>query len=304
MKKIPDGFFLCPICENPFAGDLWKIVNIHNRNALIVVEGPPGTGKSYWCLKIAQYLDPTLFENPKITAELLETRILFRPSMFAKVLNEQNLYKGAVIIIEEGGVQADHRKWYSFNNMVFNYIFQTFRFMNLIVIVNVPVIHYIDSDAQKLFQFHVQTLEVTNKMNRVKIMRQQYSSTRKKIYRHHLRYKINDQWIKFHKWKFPKASARLCHEYEKMHKSFKSGLIEELAKEMALLDKAESIKRHRVLVNEDEAVEKIIQNPDQYTSMRSGKIIVDKAMVEIEFGIGRSISERIKKRAEMRLNEN
>lgn len=295
---------LCPVCEDPFNAEIWRVVNVHNRNALIIVEGPPGTGKSYWCLKKAQDLDPNFFHMPKLKAEDLAHRILFKPSMFAKVLNEETLYKGAVIIIEEGGVQADHRKWFTFNNMVFNYIFQTFRYMNLIVFVNVPVIQYVDSDVQKMFQYYVQTLNVTTQnKNRVKIMKQQYSSIMKKIYRSHLRYKVNNQWIKFNEWHSPKPAPRLCNEYEKLHKQFKSGLIEDLAKEMAMLDKQEAIKKHRVLINEDEAVEKILKDPTNYISKRAGRIIVDKAMVEIEFGIGRSISERIKKRAEMRLNE-
>lgn len=303
QAKIYEYKDLCALCENPFAGEIWDIVHKKNRNAIIIVEGPPGTGKSYWCLKMAQYLDPGFFDRPNLKAEDLEARILFRPADFPKVLSTKKLYKGAVIIIEEGGVQADHRKWFTFNNMVFNYIFQIFRYMNLIVIMNVPVIHYVDSDVQKLFQFHVQTIGVAGGMNRVKIMRQQYSSTMKKIYRHHLRYKINGQWIKFYLWDFPRATARLCHEYEKMHRKFKAGLIEQMSQEMTLLDKKEAIQRNRVLINEDEAVEKILKDPSGYINVRAGRQIVNKAKIEIEFGVGRSISERIKQRVEMRLND-
>ena len=115
-----DGSVRCPICENPWLNEIWKTVHKDNRNELIIVEGPPGTGKSYFCNKLGEYLDYRFYENPNLTTELLGTRILFKPSYFTQVLNEQNLYKGAVVIIEEGGVQADHRKWFSFNNMVFN----------------------------------------------------------------------------------------------------------------------------------------------------------------------------------------
>lgn len=298
----------CPLCENPFTHDLWSLVHKDNRNALIVVEGPPGTGKSYWCLKLAQYMDPGFFEKPGITAQELSTRIIFRPSDFVKVLRDHgennSLYKGAVLIVEEGGVQADHRKWYTFNNMVYNYIFQTFRFMNLIVILNVPVIDYVDSDAQKLFNYHVKTLRVTSEnMNKVEIFQPQYNSIMKRIYRKHLRYKINGQWIKFRTWSFPKASARLLHEYEKMHTKFKSGLIDELAEQMIMLDKQASAKKHQALVDEKQAALQIADNPEEWVSFRAGRLIVDKSRVERKYKIGRSIAERIKKHAEEILME-
>lgn len=307
-KRPLDKNGRCPICDNPFTHDLWSLVHKDNRNALIVVEGPPGTGKSYWCLKVAQYMDPGFFENPKITVQDLSTRIIFKPSDFVKVLSDHGerntLYKGAVLIVEEGGVQADHRKWYSFNNMVYNYIFQTFRFMNLIVILNVPVIDYVDSDAQKLFNYHVKTLRITSEnMNKVEIFQPQYNSIMKRIYRKHLRYKVNNQWIKFRTWSFPKASARLLHEYEKMHTSFKSGLIDELAEQMIMLDKQVAAKKNQALVDEKKAALAIADNPDGYVSFRAGRLIVDKARVEMDYKIGRSIAERIKKRAEMILEE-
>jgi len=308
LRVKRDGSVHCPICENPFEEDLWSLVHKDNRNALIVVEGPPGSGKSYWCLKAAQDIDPRFFENPNITHKDLATRIIFKPSDFVKVLRDhtQNdtLYKGAVLIVEEGGVQADHRKWYTFNNMVYNYIFQTFRFMNLVVILNVPVIDYVDSDVQKLFHFHVKTVKVTSEnMNQVEILKPQYNSIMKKIYRKHLRYKVNNQWIKFRTWAFPKASARLCHEYEKLHREFKSGLIDDLAEEMTALDKQAEAKRAQTMVDEKAAALEIADNPKKWISFRAGRLIVDKSRIERKYGIGRSIAERIKKHAEEILAE-
>lgn len=300
-----DGKKYCPICECPFEGEIHHVIHKENRNVLIIVEGPPGTGKSYFCLALAADLDPNFYERPGLTFELLGFRILFKPAMFTKVLRSKELYKGAVVIIEEGGVQADHRKWYSFNNMVFNYILQTFRFMNLIVIVNVPVIQFIDSDAQKLFMYHIETVKVdyTEKLNVVKIKRQTYNSTVKKTYQKFLRYKVNGRFIKFVTWKFPRADKKLCRLYERLHRTFKAGLIEELAREMKLLDKQEDIKKQRVLINEKDAVAQVIANPEIFTKELRGRTIVDGAMVETKFNVGRGIGERIKKAAEYELNK-
>lgn len=305
-RLYTDGKHYCPICENPWYQRLYDIIHKENRNALVVVEGSPGTGKSYFCLKVAEDLDPKFFENPGMTMELLGLRIIFKPTRFAQVLNEKKLYHGAVVIIEEGGVQADHRKWYSFNNMVFNYIFQTFRFMKLIVIVNIPVIKFLDSDAQKMFDYHVETINVNfrEKQNYVKIKEQTYNSTTGKIYRKFLRYKVNNRFIAFKRpWGFPKAQKDLCSIYEKLHKFFKRGLIDELAREMATIDKLESVKKRKLLVNEEEAVAKIVANQARYVKIIRDRPVVDKALVEFDFQVGRGIGDRIKKRAELAIIE-
>lgn len=304
MRKTKGGEMLCPLCENPFLDEVWRLPHKDNRNAIILVEGPTGTGKSYFCLKLAEDLDPKFFENPVLKVEMLGTRVLFKPSKFAAVLNKNILYQGAVVIIEEGGVQADHRKWYSFNNMVFNYILETFRFMKLIVIVNVPVSQFLDSDAQKMFHYHVETRKVDYKknLNIVKIKSQTYNSTTKKIYRKFLRYKINGRWIKFVMWRFPRAGKVLWKEYEKLHREFKRGLIDEMDKEMRLIEKQDTAKKQRIMINEDDAVAQIIANPPRYIKQIRGRQVVDKSMVEADFNVGRGIGERIKKRAEWELN--
>lgn len=306
LRETKDGKLLCPICENPWESRVWEMVHKDNRNALIVVEGPPGTGKSYFCLKVAQDLDHRFYENPAITIEMLGFRILFRPARFARILGESNLYTGAVIIIEEGGVQADHRKWFTFNNMVFNYILEVFRFMRLIVIVNVPVIQFMDSDAQKMFNYHVETVKVEykEKLNVVKIKEQSYNSTTKKIYRKFLRFKVNKRWIAFKlPWKFQGPSKTIVRVYEKLHREFKSGLIEDLAKEMQMIDKQESMKKKKILINEDDAVAQIIANPARYVKIVRNRKMVSAPLIESDFNVGRGISARIKSRAEMELNE-
>lgn len=300
-RKHKDGNHYCPICENPWYQEIYNIIHKENRNVLVVVEGSPGKGKSYFCLKVAEDLDPRFFENPGITMEILGMRILFKPAKFAQVLNEKKLYHGAVVIIEEGGVQADHRKWYSFNNRVFNYIFQTFRFMKLIVIVNIPVIQFLDSDAQKLFDYHVEAVNVNfrERLTRVKIKEQTFNSTTKKLYRKFLRYKVNNRWIAFkYPWGFLKANNTLCKEYEKLHKTFKRGLIDDLAREMAMIDKLDNIKKNKIMINETDAVKRILDNKDRYVKIIRGRHVVDKSLVEADFEVGRGIGERIKKRAE------
>lgn len=296
---LKNGREFCPICDNPWFTDVWNLVHKHNQNVLIITEGPPGTGKSWIDLHIAESLDYTFNVNT------IKERVMFHPKDFAKVVSDQKLKKGNAIMIEEGGIQADHRKWFSFNNMVINYILQTFRYQNLISIFNVPVIDYIDNDARKLFKYHLETVKIDsrNMQNIYKIKVQSYNSSTKKIYRKFLRYHVNGGWIKFIRWRTPRPSVKLCHAYEKMHKEFKHNLVQDLYRQMALIEKVEEGKKTRQLLDIDKAVEKVLANPDRYFNKYGTKWVCNMGLVEKDFNVGRAYGARIKNEAQIQYNE-
>jgi len=293
----------CPICANPFYSHVWDLVFKKNRNVLILVEGYPGTGKSWWGLRVGSELDPGF------NSDTLEDRVIFKVNKFLEVLKEADpeaiipkitLYKGAVLVLEEFGVMADHRKWFTVYNEIVNYVFQTFRYMNLIVIINVPIADYIDSDTRKLFKFHVETLSVDldKEMVVTKIKEQIYNTTTRKIYRKFLRYRIDGEWIKFRLWKFKKPPTKIWHKYEEMHKPFKRELRDKLAKKIALVERSSDSEEKRQLFNEEEAIQHVLKNQDYFFHTRRKKRICDQQLVESYFKVGRFIGLRVKRGAE------
>lgn len=304
LRETKEGEKICPICSNPLNSEIWDIVHRKNRNVLIVTEGLPGIGKSYINLKKAQDLDPLFFEDPDMTEEKLMQRVLYKPKDFADILNESKLYTGAVVILEEGGVQADHRKWFTFSNDLFNKIFQVFRHRKLIVMVNVPVMDYIDSDARKLFSFHIEAIDIDTKykLNVYKVKRLSYNTTMKRVFMKYPRYNINGRYIKFRLWRSPGPSKTLTKVYEKVHVKFKREIVADFSKKAAMLDIDEKKKESRVLIDEEEATKTVIERMPEFSRPYSNRIIFDRSRIEHEFGVGRSIAERIKKGAEFQVN--
>lgn len=299
LETRKTGKNVCPICQNPWYNEVWEIVHKKNKNVLIIAEGEPGDGKSYISLRIGESLDDSF------NYKTIDQRVVFKPKYFAKIVSEESLKKGNIIVIEEGGVQADHRKWHSFNNMVINYILQTFRYQNLIVIFNVPVIDYIDSDSRKLFKFHIETtgIDYKNNMNSFKIKRQTYNSATKKIYRKFLRYMIDGQWLRLNKWKTRIPSAKLRHRYEDLHKQFKHELVESLYTKMTIMEREAKSSERRKTINIDEAIVTVMQNPKRYIKLYGGRIVVSQPLIERDFKIGRSLAQRIKVSAETKLRD-
>jgi hypothetical protein len=288
---------LCMLCESPWLNEMWEDVHLRNKNVLALVEGPPGDGKSYFSMNTAQEIDPTF------THETLKERCLFHPRQFAQIVSQERLRHGNALLMEEMGTQADHRKWFSFNNMLINYILQTFRHQRLIAIFNVPIIDYIDSDSRKLFKYHVETLGIdkSNNMNVVKIKKQVYNSATKKIYRKFLRYRVNGQWIRFRLWKTLKPPAKLCHAYEPLHKAFKRELAEDLTKQMTLMEKSDKSREDRQLLDYDGAIKRVLNEREVFTKIQGGKVVVDQSLVEHEFKVGRGLGLRIKRGAELEM---
>jgi hypothetical protein len=295
-KKVFNYPTPCRLCLNPFYDEIWRMVFRKNRNVLIMTEGEPGTGKSYRDLGLAAALDPGFNVNT------MGKRILFSVDNFINVLNEKQLYKGAAIMIEEGGIQADHHKWFSFNNMCVNYILQTFRFMNLIVNFNVPIMDYIDSDTRKMFKFHIETLDVRDNMCICKIKKQKYNSTTHKIYRSFLKYKVNGEIMQYKLWKFKKPPAILCHKYEELHIPYKTELLARLGSEMKAMSKKAADESNKTLFNEGESMNFIVANKDKFGGVRGGKFVLKQPLIETYFGIGRFRAGRLKAGAEMRIN--
>ncbi len=118
-----------------------------NKNMMICVSGPTGSGKTYASLKLAKELDQTFNE----------TRIVFTPEAFIRLLNGGTLKKGSVIVFEEAGVSLNNRAWQSKSNNLIQYILQTFRHKSYIVIFTSPDFGFIDSASRKLFHAHFQT---------------------------------------------------------------------------------------------------------------------------------------------------
>jgi len=123
----------------------WRIKR--NKNALVIITGPTGSGKSWGALRIAEILDSTFTMD----------RVCFSPVEFLEMVKKhyegEPLPEGSVIVIDEAGVQYSSRDWQGFNNRILGLLAQSFRSLNWIVIFTLPHFSYLEKQAREQAHF-------------------------------------------------------------------------------------------------------------------------------------------------------
>ena len=108
------------------------------------------SGKSYCALSMAKQLDK------RFTMD----NVVFTPEELMNLVESDKLKKGSVIVWDEAGVGISHRSWQSQTNKLINYLLQTFRHRNFILIFTSPHLDFIDASTRKLFHAQFQTKEI------------------------------------------------------------------------------------------------------------------------------------------------
>ena len=206
-----------------------------NKNMLMFISGPTGSGKSYASLSIAQQLDD----------EFSSERIVFNPLELMQLINSGKLKKGSAIVFEEVGVSFSNRNWQSKINKVLNYLIQTFRHRNFILIMNAPYIDFIDSSMRKLFHGELRTMEIDKKTNKtiLKPLLIQYNSRNAKFYYKFLRIKTPEGIKPIRKWGVVAPDEELLTQYEIKKEKFTTELNLEIYNELNKDNPAEKSKQ-------------------------------------------------------------
>ena len=125
-----------------------------NKNFLACFTGGTGSGKSYSAIRFAELI------SKETKTPFSEKNIVFEPIEFMSLINSGELQKGSVIIMDEAGVMINARKWMSSINMMINYVTQTFRHRNYIVLFCVPDFSFIDKAIRKMFHSYIETMMI------------------------------------------------------------------------------------------------------------------------------------------------
>ena len=126
------------------------------KDWLLAFIGPKRSGKSWGALRLACDIDPTFKDN-------FESRIVFSPGAFIRLLNSGKITKGSAIIVDEAGVVNSAREYWTSANRIILEVLQTFGYLNLVVIFTVPYINFIDPDSRKLINAQFEFTEEENK---------------------------------------------------------------------------------------------------------------------------------------------
>ncbi len=196
-----------------------------NRNCLYFFAGQTGSGKSYSCLSFAEMIYEHLGKG---TFPI--KNIVFSPQEFMDRISSGELVKYDVIIFEEVGVNFSSKNWQSVINKMLSFCFQTFRSMNLIVLLNAPYSDFADVSLRKLMHAEIKTISIDKKAKKCIVKPQliQYNARLRKFYYKNLRVKTKRGNIPIVHWGIPKPSVELIKEYEAKKAEFNQKLQKEI----------------------------------------------------------------------------
>ena len=234
-------------------------VENRNKNFVMLFVGATGSGKSLSALRLAEMLDDTFDIQ----------RVNFKAKDFMNTINglverseKGEVIKGKVIMWDEFGVEHNAREFMTISNRVINYFFQTSRHLNLIVIMTVPLLSFIDSATRKLMHgvAEMQGINMREKTATVRVKMIQTNVMTGKEYPKYLRYRKKNRLYALRKIKVNMPSPELRGAYEIKKKQFTTQLNKEI------MNKLERVEAKDISEN-DELTRIILQNIPKHSSV-------------------------------------
>ncbi len=188
-----------------------------NKNFLCMFSGPTGSGKSWGAMSFCEQLDPNFDTD----------RIVFSAKQLMELINSGTLKKGSCILFDEAGIDLGSRTWQSMTNRMLNYLIQTFRHKNFILIFTSPYSDFIDTQTKRLFHAEFKTVRINERRRTVAVkpLTLQYNSSMKKWYYHYLKViKPGTGIIKIERWEIIAPTKELIEKYEKKKSNFTAEL--------------------------------------------------------------------------------
>jgi len=232
-------------------------VEKRNKNFLMLFVGATGSGKSYSALRLAEMLDDSFDIK----------RVCFKAKDFMNCINDLversekgEIIKGKVVMWDEFGVEHNAREFMTMSNRVINYFFQTSRHLNLIVIMTVPLMSFIDSSTRKLSHgvAEMQGINSHNKTANVKVKMLQTNVMTGKEYPKYLRYRKGNKSYASKRLKFKLPSKELLEDYEQKKKEFTTQLNKEIMNKL-LKSEAKDNKDKKALTDKQQMVAGLLQ---------------------------------------------
>ncbi len=197
-----------------------------NKNFLATFTGKTGSGKSYSCLFTGED-----YYKQKLNQEFPVENVCFSIKEFIEriqFIKKHNL-KGQIVILEEAGVNIGSLDFNSKLVKIFNYILQSFRSLNICVLLNLPGFHMMSKQARELMHMKITTIEIDKKNKAVKLNAKwiQINEQSGKTYWHKPMVKIGKEMVKLDYLMAGMPSQKLIEAYEGKKSDFLDTLLKE-----------------------------------------------------------------------------
>jgi len=226
-KNIEQGLYYNRVLES-------RMVR-RNQNQILIVTGATGSGKSYVSLKIAE-----LWYKHHFKKDFPIENCCFSVREIMEKLNSKDLKKGDILILEEGGVNMGNLDFQNKVSKMFGYVLQSFRSMNVCLIINVPLFSLINKTARVLTHANFVTvgIDYDKKTCIIKPFFHQVNQQSGKIYPKYPFARVNGYRTKVKRFNYQLPSESLRKTYEEKKLAFVGGLNQRFLGEL----KAEDIK--------------------------------------------------------------
>jgi len=214
----------------------------HNKNILLAITGPTGSGKSYTNHRIAE-----LWYKDYFNEDYLVTHTCFSISELMKLLVSDEIRKGELIILEEAGTSLNSLDFQNKISKLFSFILQSFRSMNIILIFNLPVLTMLNKSARLLLHAHfiTQKIDYSNKVCKIKPLFHQLNQEKGKSYWKYLRIKSFGKIRAVKRINYTIPSPEIIKVYENKKFKFVQKLSKDFSKELEQIEKDEMYKLSR-----------------------------------------------------------
>ncbi len=240
---------------------------------LVLVNGEPGSGKSYGTLRAIELY----YEMSKIKKEIEDWHIIRSKRELDYALDNADIR--TQLIIEEASVLFNSRRSQSNDNVGFTNILDIFRAKYIGLWLTFPIDKAIDTHARKLASHQIIFKKIHNHGDKengfstANIYKLSYNSSIDKIYRKHIKVKRNGRIVKVSKaWFSMPKNAGIIERYEELKMNF---ITTKIKNELAKSIEKEEKEKHKMKKNENKKATKKERNKEIIKLRSEGKTYRD-----------------------------
>ena len=210
-----------------FAKDVQNRLTKYDQNWLCLIVGETGSGKSVSSLSLANRLSSRGFD--------CKIHLAFSPEELIQKINADDIKKGDILIFEEASVNMNSKKWYSEENLLLNWLIDTFRDMNIGIIFNLPKTNNLDKSAREMFHYQMETVKIHRKENlcEIKVLKNEFNNHYNKMFRKIPQFITpTGEILYMPKILVPLPPKKILNEYKQLSKEFKQELRQKIEKKL------------------------------------------------------------------------
>lgn len=305
------------ISIDPIQSRLYDRLNYFDQNAIIAVTGPTGSGKSGCSVALATMLDVdtsgyTRFYHYDNDGNVVLPKVIFTPKQFIdlikkgaedrKVGRKSVLPKGSWIVWDEAGVTMDNTEFMTAKSKLIKYLLQTYRYLNIGLLLTVPDIESIALSTRRLLHGHLHIYgDPKQPLDRNEYRRGSFHWFNKKVNSPELRSyrevyynnKLKNRFLKISEYNVPKPPQDVLNAYEIKKEEYATSLYDNIKTELAAMKGVIGIKDGiKSPTNIQDILKYVLTDENKFKGVKGN---FDPDLIEVELGARPTMSKKVAK---------